>query len=93
MAAAMHGNLEIFQLLLARSTNLHAEAPCADGRDLLGFALDGENPEIIKTVIERLPQMPQWTNQYATRSECSAASREQAANPITSWQTCNASDA
>jgi len=62
MAATMHGNLAMFQLLLARSTNLHAEARCADGRDLLGFALDGANPEIIKTVEERLPQMRQWTS-------------------------------
>ena len=62
MAATMHGNLAMFQLLLARSANLHAEARCADGRDLLGFALDGANPEIIKTVEERLPQMRQWTS-------------------------------
>jgi ankyrin repeat protein len=60
MAAAMHGNLEIFQLLLARSTNLHAEAQAKDGQDLLGLALDGGNPQIIKTVVERVPQMPQW---------------------------------
>src|SRR5437588_9165203 len=51
MAAAMHGNLEIFQLLLARSTNLHSEATCTDRRDLLGVALEGENPEIVKTVV------------------------------------------
>src|SRR5216117_4318376 len=57
MAAAMHGNLEIFQLLLARSTNLHAEAQTKDGQDVLGLALDGGNPEIIKTVVERLPPM------------------------------------
>src|SRR5437762_4198218 len=61
MAAAMHGNVEMFRALLARSTNLHAEARCRDGRDLLGMALDGGNPEIIKTVTERLPLMPQWT--------------------------------
>jgi hypothetical protein len=60
MAAAMRGNLEIFQLLLARSTNLHAEAQTKDGQDLVGLALDGGNPEIIKTVVERVPQMPQW---------------------------------
>ena len=36
MAAAMHGNLEIFRELLARSTNLHAETRCKDGSDLLG---------------------------------------------------------
>ena len=61
MASAMHGNSEMFRLLLARSTNLHAEARCEDGRDLLGMALDGGNPEIIRTAAERLPLMPQWT--------------------------------
>jgi len=61
MASAMHGNLEMFRILLAHSTNLHAEARCLDGRDLLGMALDGGNPEIIETVAERLPLMPQWT--------------------------------
>jgi ankyrin repeat protein len=60
MAAAMHGNLEIFRELLARSTNLHAEARCKDGSDLLGMALDGGNPEIVKAVVERWPQMTQW---------------------------------
>src|SRR5881397_2476198 len=35
MAAAMYGNAETFQLLLARTDNLHAEAPTNDGRDLL----------------------------------------------------------
>jgi ankyrin repeat protein len=61
MAAAMHGDLEMFQLLLARSTNLQPEKPCADGQDLVSFALDGGNPEIIKTVEQRLPMMPDWT--------------------------------
>ncbi|MDP9292090.1 MAG: ankyrin repeat domain-containing protein, partial [Verrucomicrobiota bacterium] len=61
MAAAMHGSLEMFRSLLAHSANLHAEAPCMDGRDLLGMALDGGNPEIVKTVTERLPMMPRWT--------------------------------
>jgi ankyrin repeat protein len=61
MAAAMHGNLEIFRSLLAHSVSLHAEKRCADGRDLLGMALDGGNPGIIKIVTERLPLMPQWT--------------------------------
>src|SRR5262249_5108837 len=60
MAAAVHGNLEIFRELLARSTNLHAEARCKDGSDLLGVALNGGNPEIVRSVIERLPTMPQW---------------------------------
>jgi ankyrin repeat protein len=60
MAAAMHGNLEMFRAFLGRSANLHAEARCKDGRDLPGVALDGGNPEIIETVIERLPLMPQW---------------------------------
>jgi ankyrin repeat protein len=61
MAAAMHGDLEMFQLLLAHSPNLHPEKPCADGQDLLSFALDGGHPEIIKTVVQRLPMMPEWT--------------------------------
>jgi ankyrin repeat protein len=60
MAAAVHGDLAMFQLLLARSTNVHAEAETKDGQDLLGLALDGGNPEIVKTVIERLPPMPEW---------------------------------
>jgi ankyrin repeat protein len=71
MAAAMHGNLEMFRELLARSTNLHAEARCKDGRDLLGMALDGGNPEIIRTVTERLPLTPQWTT--STRRALEAA--------------------
>ena len=61
MASAMHGNPEMFRLLLAHSTDLHAEVPCKDGRDLLGMALDGGDPEIIRSVTERLPSMPQWT--------------------------------
>jgi len=61
MAAAMHGNLEMFHSLLAHSVDLHAEAPCMDGRDLLGMAIDGGSPEIVKAVTERLPPMPQWT--------------------------------
>jgi ankyrin repeat protein len=60
MAAAMHGNLEIFRELLARSTNLHAEARCKDGTDLLGMALAGGNRELARSVVERLPTMPQW---------------------------------
>jgi hypothetical protein len=60
MAAAMHGELEMFGLLLARSTDLHPEKPCADGQDLLAFALDGGNPEIIKTVMQRLPPAQKW---------------------------------
>src|SRR5438093_1966122 len=61
MAAAMHGNLDMFKLIQARSDNIHSEVPCTDGRDLLGLALDGGNPEIINTVIERLPQISKWT--------------------------------
>ena len=60
MAAAMHGNLEVFRELLARSANFHPEARCKDGNDLLGMALDGGNPEIVRSVMERLPTMPQW---------------------------------
>jgi ankyrin repeat protein len=62
MAAAMHGNLEMFRLLLVRTADLHAEARTPDGRDLLGMALDGGNPEIVETVVERLPLMSQWTS-------------------------------
>jgi ankyrin repeat protein len=71
MAAAMHGDPEMFQLLVARSTDLHPEKPCADGQDLLSFALDGGHPEIIKTVEQRLPMMPDWTN--STRRALSRA--------------------
>jgi len=60
MAAAMHGDPEMFRVLLARSPNLRPEKPCADGQDLLSFALDGGHPEIIKTVEQRLPTMPDW---------------------------------
>jgi ankyrin repeat protein len=60
MAAAMHGDKEMFRLLLARSADFHPEKPCADGQDLLAFALDGGNPEIIKTVLQRLPPERDW---------------------------------
>lgn len=60
MAAAMHGDADMFQLLLSRSTDFHPEKPCTDGQDILGFALDGGNPEIIQTVEQRLPVMPEW---------------------------------
>ena len=71
MAAAIHGNLEMFRSLLAHSTNLHAQTPCTDGRDLLGMALDGGNSDIIRAVTERLPLMPQWTT--STRRALDAA--------------------
>ena len=74
MAAAMHGDLEMFGLLLARSTNLQPEKPCTDGQDLLSFALDGGHPEIIETVEQRLPILSEWTNQHAARFVQSAAS-------------------
>jgi ankyrin repeat protein len=61
MAAAMHGDVEMFRLLQARSTNVHPETPCLDGQDLLSFALDGGNPEIINTVLQSLPLAQQWT--------------------------------
>lgn len=79
MVSAMHGNLEMFRLLLAHSTDLHAEAPCKDGRDLMGMALDGGNPEIIRTVTERLPSMPQWTNstQRALNAALLAGNKDQ----------------
>jgi ankyrin repeat protein len=62
MATAMHGNLEMFRLLLVRTANLHAEARTNDGRDLLGMALDGDNPEMVEIVLQRLPPMLQWTS-------------------------------
>jgi ankyrin repeat protein len=71
MAAAMHGNAATFRLLLDRSSNLRPEVPCADGRDLLGSALDGSNQEIIETVVERLPPASQWTT--STRRALTAA--------------------
>jgi ankyrin repeat protein len=71
MAAAMHGDLEMFQLLLARSINLQPEKRCADGQDLLSSALDGGHPDIIKTVVQRLPMMPDWT--LSTRRALSRA--------------------
>ena len=61
MAAAMHGDVEMFQLLLARSSNFHPETPCLDGQDLLSFALDGGNPDVIETVLQRLPPAQDWT--------------------------------
>jgi ankyrin repeat protein len=61
MAAAVHGELEMFRLLLARSVNFHPEKTCADGQDLLAFALDGGKPEIINTVLRRLPSAHDWT--------------------------------
>ncbi len=60
MASARHGNFELFKALLSRSTNLHADAQCKDGSDLLGMALDGGNPQIVRSVVEHLPTMPEW---------------------------------
>src|SRR5437868_3300307 len=60
MAAAMHGHLEIFRELLARSANFHAEACCKDGSDLLGMALGGGNPKIVGFVVESLPTLREW---------------------------------
>ncbi|PYK66248.1 MAG: hypothetical protein DME50_06160, partial [Verrucomicrobia bacterium] len=71
MAAAAHGNIDMFRLLLARTANLHAEAQTNDGHDLLGMALDGGNPQIVDTVLDRLPAMPQWTR--STHRALSAA--------------------
>ena len=71
MAAAMHGDFDMFGLLLARSANLQPEKPGPDGQDLLSFALDGGHPEIIKTVEQRLPMVPEWTT--STRRALSRA--------------------
>ena len=61
MAAAMHGNLEMFRGFLERSANVNMAARCRDGRDLLGMALDGGNKKIVEIVLERLPLMQRWT--------------------------------
>src|SRR5438477_3078069 len=71
MAAAAHGNIDMFRLLLVRTATLHAEAQTNDGHDLLGMALDGGNPQIVDTVLDRLPAMPQWTR--STHRALSAA--------------------
>ena len=71
MAAAMRGNLEIFRELLTRSTNLHVEARCKDDNDLLGMALDGGDPKIVESVLERWPTLPQWRT--STRRALQAA--------------------
>jgi ankyrin repeat protein len=71
MAAALHGNLGMFQTILARLTDLRAEARCDDGRDLLEMALDGGNREIIRSVEEHLPVMRRWT--ASTRRALQAA--------------------
>jgi ankyrin repeat protein len=79
MATAMHGNLEMFRALLARSANFHAEARCKDGRDVLGMALDGGNPEIVRAVTERLPLMAQWRSsaQRALEAAFMAGNKDQ----------------
>src|SRR4029450_8903903 len=53
------------------ATNLHVEARCKDGSDLLGMALDGGNPKIVGFVVESLPTMPQWRS--STRRALQAA--------------------
>src|SRR4030095_10505116 len=54
-----------------RAHKLHAETRCKDGSDLLGVALVGGNPEIVRSVVERLPTMPQWRS--STRRALQAA--------------------
>jgi ankyrin repeat protein len=76
MAAAKYRNLEVFRELLARSTNLHAEARCKDGSDLLGLALDGGNPEIVRSVVEHLPTMPQWRSSTRRALQGALANRD-----------------
>jgi ankyrin repeat protein len=61
MAAAMHGNLEMFRTFLDRSPHANLAARCKDGRDLLGMALQGGNKQIVEIVLERLPVMQRWT--------------------------------
>src|ERR1700732_1549864 len=57
MAAAMHGDLAMFDAFLARSVHADMEARCRDGRDLLGIAFDGGNKKIVETILEHLPPM------------------------------------
>ena len=92
MAAAMHGDTEMFRLLLARSTDFHPEKPCADGQDLLAFALDGGNPEIIKTVLQRLPPERDMDSQHASRFVQSAPNRKERRNPVAPQQTRHAAN-
>src|SRR5438093_4944888 len=61
----------MFHSFLAQFVNLHAEAPCRDGRYMLGMAIDGGNAKIVNSVTERLPVMPQWTT--STRRSLTAA--------------------
>jgi ankyrin repeat protein len=61
MAAAMQGNLEMFQAFLEHSPNANLAARCRDGRDLLGMALQGGNKQIVEIILERLPVMQHWT--------------------------------
>ena len=78
-AAAMHGNLAMFQVLRARSADLRPEAACKDGRDLLGMALDGGNPEIVRIIVEQWPAMSQWrsSTRRALRQALVADDKEQ----------------
>ena len=71
MAAALHGKLDMFQAIFARLKDLHPEARCDDGRDLLEMAVDGGNREIVRNVEERLPVTPRWT--ASTRRALGAA--------------------
>jgi hypothetical protein len=73
MAAAIHGNLEIFHAFLARSPNVDLTAACADGRDVLGIALDTGNKKIVDEILERLPAMQKWVP--STRRALDAALR------------------
>ena len=60
MAAARHGDLDLFQVLLGRSTAVRADAQSKDGSDLLSMALDGGNPQIVRSVVEHLPLLSEW---------------------------------
>src|ERR1700730_4712038 len=60
MAAAMHGDLEMFDAFLARSMHADMGARCGEGRDLLGIALDRGKKKTTKTILEPPPPMQQW---------------------------------
>jgi len=79
MATAMHGNIDMFRTLLRRTSDLHVETRTKDGRDLLGMALDGGDPGITETVIERLPLTSQWTTstRRALTARLQAGNKEQ----------------
>src|SRR5437762_11056755 len=70
----------MLQLHLTSSANLQPKVKRADGRNLLGFARYSDNPQLIDTVVERLPPASQWTT--STRRALSAVLVAQNKNQI-----------